>query len=166
MRWADPSLAEWWSTGRDQPPSPDALERRRRFLLFQQELTIALHRAGVSLLAGTDTPNPLLVPGFSLHDELAALVDAGLEPVEALRAATVNAGRFLEPPGELGVAARGALADLVIVDRNPLDDTGALRRPWAVVSRGALLDRAALDALLERAARSMVGRGPGNRDEP
>lgn len=152
MRWADPSLADWWNTGRGDPPALEALERRRRFFLFQQELTVALHEAGVPLLAGTDAPYPLLVPGFSLHDELAALVETGLTPLDALRAATLNAGRFLELPLELGVVRPGALADLVIVDHDPLDDIRALRRPWAVVSRGVLLGRAALDALLERAA--------------
>lgn len=152
MRWADPSLEEWWNTGRGNPPSPEALERRRRFFLFQQELTMALHEAGVPLLAGTDTPYPLLVPGFSLHDELAALVATGLTPLEALRTATLNPARLLRRQGEIGVIRPGALADLVIVGDNPLDDIRTLRRPWAVISRGVLLERAALDALLERAA--------------
>lgn len=148
MRWMDPGWADWWSAGRGQPPSPAALERRRRFLLFQQELTAALHRKGVPLLTGTDTPYPLLVPGFSLHHELAALARMGLSPLEVLRAATVNAARALGRAGELGVIREGALADLVVVDRNPLDELSVLKHPFAVVIRGGYLDRAALDRLL------------------
>ena len=152
MAWADPSLAGWWSMGRGQPPSPGALERRRHFLTFQQRLTAALHAAGVTILAGTDTPYPLLVPGFALHHELGALVEAGLSPLDAIRAATVHAARALGMEGDLGTVRAGAAADLLIVDGDPLEDLTALRRPWAVVSRGVFLDRDALDRLLDQAA--------------
>lgn len=148
MRWMDPSWAGWWSMGRGQAPSPEALERRRRFLLFQQELTAALHGEGVPLLTGTDTPYPLLVPGFSLHHEFEALTRVGLSPLDVLRAATVNAARALGRVGELGVIREGALADLVVVDRNPLEELSVLRRPFAVVIRGGYLDRATLDRML------------------
>jgi CubicO group peptidase (beta-lactamase class C family)/imidazolonepropionase-like amidohydrolase len=148
LRWMDPSLEGWWSQGRDDPPDPAALERRRRFFLFQQELTAALAARGVPLLAGTDTPYPLMVPGFSLHHELRALVDAGLDPLEAVRAATRNPALFLGRGDDMGFVGVGALADLVITDGHPLRDVATLMRPWAVVSRGDLLERAELDGLL------------------
>lgn len=99
----------------------------------------ALHRAGVRVLAGTDTPNPCLVPGASLHDELALLVQAGLTPREALAAATVEAARFLGLADRLGTVEAGKTADLVLVRGNPVDDIGAVRNVVGVVFGGRLL---------------------------
>jgi imidazolonepropionase-like amidohydrolase len=100
----------------------------------------ALHKGGVSLLAGTDTPNPFVVPGFSLHDELALLVEAGLSPAAALAAATRDAARFLDAR-DWGTIASGNVADLVLLDANPLADIANTRRISRVVVRGRLLDR-------------------------
>lgn len=154
VRYVPKNLQGWWGSLRkpaDAPdPGPDDPRRRRAeaFYAFQRDLTAALHEAGVPLLAGTDTPNPLLVPGFSIHDELAALVDAGLAPIEALKAATADGARFLGEEGEWGVVAPGAAADLVLVEANPLEDLGTLERPAGVLVRGRWLDRAALDRML------------------
>lgn len=108
----------------------------------------ALHRAGVPLLAGTDTGNPLLIPGYSLHKELELLVSAGLTRLEALQTATINPARFLEATDSLGAVERGKLADLVLLDGDPLADIRNTRRIRAVVANGRYYDRAALDALL------------------
>jgi imidazolonepropionase-like amidohydrolase len=77
-----------------------------------------------------------VAPGTSLHDELDELVAAGLTRYQALRAATSEAGRFLEIPG-LGTIAPGAPADLLLVEGNPLADLGRLRRFEGLVQRGA-----------------------------
>jgi imidazolonepropionase-like amidohydrolase len=111
----------------------------------------ALERAGVSLLAGTDLGNPLLAPGYSLHQELGLLVDAGLTPLAALRTATLNPARFLEATDSLGTVDAGKLADLVLLEANPLDDITSTQRIAGVVSNGRYLDREALDALLATA---------------
>ena len=81
----------------------------------QLELVGALHRAGVKLLAGTDTPNPFVYPGESLHDELELLVKAGLTPIEALRCATLRPAEYLGMPDRLGSISTGKLADLVLL---------------------------------------------------
>jgi imidazolonepropionase-like amidohydrolase len=99
----------------------------------------ALHKAGVPLLAGTDTPNPFVVPGFSLHDEIALLVEAGLTPFAALAASTREAARFLG--GDWGLLEAGRPADLVVLDANPLDDIRHTRRIHTVVLQGAVIDR-------------------------
>lgn len=112
----------------------------------------ALHRAGVPILAGTDVGNPLLVPGASLHDELALLVEAGLTPLAALRAATLEPARYLRATDSLGSVSAGALADLVLLDADPLVDIGNARRMRAVIANGRLLDRPALQALRTDAA--------------
>jgi imidazolonepropionase-like amidohydrolase len=110
-----------------------------------------INRAGVPMLAGSDCPNPYVYPGFSLHDELGLLVHAGLTPAEALRTATINPARFLGVTDSLGVVAIGKVADLVLLDGNPLQDIANTKRISAVIRGGHLLDRRALDGLLARA---------------
>ena len=107
-----------------------------------------MRRAGVRFLAGTDTGNPFCFPGFSLHDELALLVDAGLTPMEALQSATSNAAIFAGKADSLGTIEKGKIADLVLLDANPLDQIADTRRIAAVVVGGELFDRPRLDAML------------------
>ena len=118
--------------------------------VFQKELEIvgAMQKAGVPILAGTDTGNPLCFPGFSLHDELALLVIAGLTPVEALRSATLNPAKFFGLDQTLGTIEEGKTADLVLLDADPLADIRNTQRINAVVANGRLFDRKALDKML------------------
>ena len=115
------------------------------------DLVGRLNRAGVPMLAGSDSPNPYVYPGFSLHDELGLLVHAGLTPAEALRTATINPARFLGLTDSLGVVATGKVADLVLLDGNPLQDIANTKRIRAVIQGGHFLDRHPLDALLAHA---------------
>lgn len=99
-------------------------------------MTRELARMHATILAGTDAGVPYVVPGESLHDELGLLVDAGLSPAEALRAATINAARFMKR-NDIGVIKKGAVADLVLLSRNPLDDIRNTRSVVAVYRGGA-----------------------------
>jgi len=117
----------------------------------QVELVGMMHRAGLEFLAGTDVGNPYCFPGFSLHDELGLLVQAGLTPMEALQSATLNPARFLGKEQEIGSVEEGKIADLVLLDANPLQDISNTQRIYAVVVNGRLLDRTALDVLLAQA---------------
>ncbi len=108
----------------------------------------AMRRAGVKVLAGTDTPNAYCFPGFSLHDELELLVRAGFTPLEALQAATLDPARFLNLSASLGTVERGKLADLVLLDANPLESIGNTRRIAAVVADGRYLPRESLQKML------------------
>jgi len=121
--------------------------------VFKKEVEIvgAMQRAGVPLLAGTDTGNPFCFPGFSLHDELALMVIGGLTPVEALRAATLNPAKFLGLDKTLGTIEPGKIADLVLLDADPLADIRNTQKINAVISNGRLFDRKALNKMLERA---------------
>ena len=114
----------------------------------------AMHRAGVPLLAGTDMPNPWVIPGFSLHLELALLVEGGLTPLDAIRTATINPARFLNATDSLGSIAPGYVADLVLLDANPLADIHHTERIRAVLVNGRLLERSELDQLLAEAERA------------
>ena len=107
-----------------------------------------MNRAGAPIVAGTDTGNPYTFAGFSLHDELALLVEAGLSPMQALQAATINSARLIGRAAELGTVTVGKLADLVLLDADPVRDVRNTQRINAVVSNGRLWDRPALDRLL------------------
>lgn len=113
-----------------------------------KELVGMMQKSGVEFLAGTDTPNPYCFPGFSLHDELALMVEAGITPMEALKTATINPARFLGIENSLGTIKPGKLADLILLDANPLQDIRNTQKIEVVVSNGRLLDREALDRML------------------
>jgi len=135
------------------PPGPHAAMLKLSRADFDESLKIVglMYRAGVPILAGTDAMNPNCFPGFSLHDELALLVDAGLPPLAALQAATRNAAQFMGQLDRRGTIEAGKVADLVLLDKDPLADIHNTRAIQAVVLNGRLLPRAALDAMLEKA---------------
>ena len=123
--------------------------------MLETSLGIAkrMHEAGVPILAGTDMGVPLSFPGFSLHDELALLVeDIGLEPIDAIRAATSAPASLFDAPG--GQLREGAPADLVLLDASPLDDIANTATVRAVIVRGQLYAREQVDALLEKVRRT------------
>jgi imidazolonepropionase-like amidohydrolase len=105
-------------------------------------------------MAGTDVGLPNLFPGFSLHDELALLVEAGLTPLHALQAATLNAAEGMSLGGNVGTIEVGKLADLVLLDAHPLAAITNTTRIAAVVVSGRLLERANLDQLLHAATQA------------
>ena len=115
---------------------------------FSFDRTRDLRDAGVKLLAGTDMPQAFIYPGFSLHDELALMVRSGLTPLEALRAATYNPADYFTALDSLGTVSTGKLADLVLLDANPLVDIRNTRRISAVIANGRLFDSAARARLL------------------
>ena len=117
---------------------------------FQRYLVLvsSLHKAGVGIIAGTDTPSPFVAPGFSLAEELELYVKAGLSPLEAIRTATYNPALFLGREKDLGTIEPGKLADLILLDANPSDDIRNIRKIFALVYDGAYYDRGALDSML------------------
>jgi imidazolonepropionase-like amidohydrolase len=117
---------------------------------FQQDLKLvgAMKKAGVGILAGTDTGNPYCIAGFTLHDELQLLVRAGLTPLQALQAATVNPARFLGKEDDFGVLKVGRIANLVLLEANPLDNIANTTKIAAVILDGQFLTRSALDGML------------------
>jgi imidazolonepropionase-like amidohydrolase len=108
-----------------------------------------MHRAGVRILAGSDAPW-LVVPGFSLHDELVLLVKAGFTPAEALRTATLDSAQFLGLENSLGTVEPGKLADLVLLDANPQEDIRNTQKISGVFLQGRYFNRQALDGLLQQ----------------
>jgi imidazolonepropionase-like amidohydrolase len=151
MRYMAPADTAWWlSISRRYAQLMDQEDVARNRSLFQHEIEIvgAMSRAGVPLLVGTDVSNPWVYWGSSVHDELALFVQAGLTPLAALQAATISPARFLHATDSLGTIAPGKVADLVVLDANPLDDIANTRRIHAVIVRGVLVDIAARQRLL------------------
>jgi len=114
---------------------------------FLFKIVAGLQAAGVRMMAGTDATNPMMVPGFSLHDELEQLVQAGLTPFEALVTTTRNPQLFLGRLQETGTVTRGKSADLVLLEGNPLESISNTRRIAGVVIRGRWLDARQLEVI-------------------
>jgi predicted amidohydrolase YtcJ len=112
-----------------------------RFADWSLFLTGRMYDKGIPIAAGTDTPIGLSVPGFSLHSELQMLVQAGLPPIEAIRAATVRPAQYFSLHDEMGSIDVGKRADLVLLNKNPLLDIRHTRSIAAVVSKGVLVPR-------------------------
>jgi imidazolonepropionase-like amidohydrolase len=134
--------------------SPERRELGRRTFERQLEVVGEMYRDSVPLLAGTDEPNPYTIPGFSIHDELELLVKAGLPPMAALQTATRNPALFLGGLDSLGTIEPGKLADLVLLDADPLENIANTRAISVVVVNGRFLDRSALDEILHSVVRN------------
>jgi imidazolonepropionase-like amidohydrolase len=129
----------------------DSLTVRARFVQHELDIVARLHKAGVPLLAGTDTPAGVdLTPGISLHLELQRFVAAGLTPLEALQTATLNPAKFYGKLNEYGSVQPGRIADLVLLSANPLENIKNTRSITAVFADGRYYSSADLDALREK----------------
>lgn len=104
-----------------------------------QHLLSKLLQQGGKVLAGTDAPN-MLLPGISLHQELQLLVDAGLTPMQAIVAATSRPAAYVRKEADLGTVSPGKIADLLILDADPLEDIRNTRKIHSVIQGGKVLD--------------------------
>ena len=154
-----PRILASWEDRADNlaPPTPQdaALLSSYRKKQFQHALESVrlMRKAGVSILAGTDTgaSNQNMFPGFSLHEEMAFLVKGGLTPLEALQCATLNAAKWLNRLDTLGTVEPGKFADLVLLDADPILDIHNTTKISEVFLAGKEFDRAALDQMLRNA---------------
>lgn len=138
--------------------TPEFIVQKKRLYLKELELVRSMHRAGVPFLAGTDIPGAYTYPGFSLHDELELFVENGFTPYESLQTATINPARFLGKQDSLGTIEVGKIADLLLLDANPLTDIRNTRKIFAVFSDGRYLSRQDLDRMLGDVAESAKSR--------
>lgn len=141
-----PPPHRWRGWASEPQPPGDPLSR-----IFARQLWVvaAMARAGVPILAGSDTPNLYAAPGLALHDELELLVRAGLSPLQAIQSATLRPAEYLSATDSLGTVAAGRVADLVVLQGDPTLDIRNTRRIEMVMTRGRLLDAAALARLRE-----------------
>lgn len=152
MAFVSPGIMAWWK-GFARPARSDHGSDHQfdsgAFYDFQLKLTKGLFDAGVPLLAGTDAPNPGMVHGFALHEELRNLVLSGLSPYESLKIATGNGAKFLGLEDEIGKVEVGTMADLVLLSDNPLVNIENTKNIEGVMVRGKWYSRNQLDQLLE-----------------
>lgn len=145
LRYLHPLMRWQWLEDVDatitNDPSAEARQAYRDFYYKGLELTGAAHRAGVRILAGTD----YIVAGADLHRELVNLVAAGLSPAEALKTATLNPALYFGLDQEFGSVEAGKVADLLLLEADPLQDIRNTQRIQSVVFNGNLYDRKALD---------------------
>jgi len=151
LRFVPDLVRDWWRPENDlfgsEYAEEDWLTVERGFSNIL-EVTAIMAEHGVKILAGSDTPNAFAFPGFGLHDELMLLVEAGLSPLEALQAATIDAARFLQSTDTMGSVEPGKVADLVLLEGNPLETISNTQAISAVILDGLLLDRTELDEML------------------
>lgn len=164
LAFANPAMVEGtklrkgWIPGNNRyQPSPDAfpdpkaaeLERKfwETYARANDLLTEIFAKHGVTILAGTDTGGPLLVPGFSLHDELEYLVKCGMTPTQAIYSATVAPNRWNKR--KAGIIQQGYLADLVLLRENPLEQITHTQSIESVIVKGRYLDRSTLRDILD-----------------
>jgi amidohydrolase family protein len=127
----------------------DPLPVREKFVQHELDIVKKLNQAGIPFLAGTDCPAGVdVIPGFSLHLELQRFIAAGFTPLEALQTATIRPAQFLDKLNDYWTVETGKVADLVLLDANPLDDIANTQKIAAVVVAGRYLSRANLDRIL------------------
>ncbi len=150
MKYIAPAFHTFWDRHLRQPHDLPATIVEGRKWVFRQTIEIAreAHEWGVNLLVGTDVGGISIFPGFSVHEELELLAEAGLSPAEALQAATLNPARYLGAADSLGTVTVGKLADLVLLNADPLADIRNTQTISAVMVRGRLFARPQLDSLL------------------
>ncbi|HSM09045.1 MAG TPA: amidohydrolase family protein [Gemmatimonadota bacterium] len=154
LRYVSAQQAQQWAGSvRQMTSNPSfSADDGRRFLELRRRVLKSLHDAGAGILLGSDAPQVFNVPGFSMHEELAEYVRAGLSPFEALRTGTVEVARFYGVDDERGTVAEGMVADLVLVRGNPLEDVGNVREPAGVMLRGRWLPGDQIEQRLEEIA--------------
>lgn len=164
LEFVPPALRKQWDPRAPQNQLSDA-DSNWWVHVFANDLKLAreMHKAGVQMLAGSDSLDRFVFPGSSLHQELEVLVEVGLSPMEALQAATRDAARFFGRERETGKIAPGVDADMVVLDANPLQSITNTREISAVIRQGAYLDRDTLNALLAKAKAAAAKAGtPAN----
>jgi imidazolonepropionase-like amidohydrolase len=168
LRYFGGEMLSWVSAKDGVPPymkdwTPADYSMERELFIYEQKLVGAMFRPGVPLLAGTDDANPYCFPGFSLHDELALMVESGVSPLGALQSATWNAALFIEATKTYGSVEPGKVADLVLLNADPLENIHNTSKISEVFLAGKEFDRAALDHMLATAEAAAKTALPNDR---
>jgi len=153
LKYMPPSMRDYWNPKNDarfKMYTAENWAESKQVYAKYLEVIGAMRRAGVEILAGTDVSNPYCFPGFSLHDELALLVKAGLTPMEALQAATRSPAKYLGLLDSLGTVEQGKIADLALLDANPLAEISNTQKINAVIVGGKLIPKSEIEAMLAK----------------
>ena len=140
--WVHPSHLYYWDNS-GYPIFDNSQDRLRQQqeILYLKRFLLRAQQSGVTTAIGTDTPFPRLAPGFSLHDEMAHYVDAGIKPVEVLKSATSINAKVLNLETKVGQLKSGFNADFVAVRGNPLNDIRDIQKTKLVVRKGMVISQ-------------------------
>ena len=127
-----------WMQGSLKLANIDVTENAKKFDAWSLSLVNKMHQEGVKIIAGTDTPIGYLTPGYSLHKELELLSEAGLSNMDVLRSATITPAEFFGMENQMGTIEVGKLADLVILDKNPLMSISNTQSIHRVIVKGQI----------------------------
>lgn len=123
-------------------------EAQKGYTQWAENMVRKMNDKGITFMAGTDCPIFFLPPGRSLHEELAKLVEFGLSPLQAIETATANPAEFFDMQDELGFISEGMIADLLLLDANPLDDISHTLKLNTMIKDGKIYNRKSLDEML------------------
>ncbi|MEP5610914.1 MAG: amidohydrolase family protein [Cyclobacteriaceae bacterium] len=156
MQYMPKSTVESWVNGKKGLVNSDRYnpEQWVRFDQIRKKLLFALQQDGHGILLGSDAPQIFNVPGFSIHHEIKGMLNAGITPLQALQAGTVNPAKFFDMEGQFGEIIEGSSADFLLLKANPLDDMEALRNHDGVMVRGQWLSREEIDTQLAEIAKN------------
>jgi len=154
VKYVHPNVfgAQGWGPGANRYVEIGSRPWYPDYLAAQEKMLLALNESGALLMSGTDVPVPVMVPGFSLHDEFETMADVGLSPYDVLKTTTYNPALYLGELEEFGTVEAGKRADLVLLEANPLEEITNTRGIAGVMVRGRYYSRADLDFMLEVAA--------------
>jgi imidazolonepropionase-like amidohydrolase len=151
-KYMKPETVTQWNTTKTNlmaNPQYDAA-KVEALIRIRRKLISECQKNGVGLLLGCDAPQVFNVPGFSTHNELEYLVAAGLTPYQAIQTGTINVARYLGKEKESGTVAVGKMADLILINADPLHSVSNTKKIEGVVLNGKWMDRAVLDAQLAK----------------
>ncbi|MFK7925738.1 MAG: amidohydrolase family protein [Bacteroidia bacterium] len=150
MQYMDPKTVANWEKGKFGMLNYEkwSEERIERFFALRRQMLKALQEAGAGILLGSDAPQVFNVPGFSIHHEMAEMVNSGLSPYEVLRAGTINPAIFFGKEGQFGMIAVGASADLILLSANPLESVNNVKNALGVMRGGVWLSQKDIETRL------------------
>ena len=148
---------DWRDSSKPRETDAQLRERQQKFELLIKQLPL-MESSGMVILAGTDAAamNDFIYPGVSLHNELEIYQNGGMTPLSVLQSATINGAKFMGVSDSLESIEPGKIADIVLLNDNPLKDIRATKDIFAVIKNGVYFDRAGLDSLLEKAKRARI----------
>ncbi len=156
MQYMPKSTVENWVNGKKALINSERYNEERwiKFDQIRKKLLYSLQQSGHGILLGSDAPQVFNVPGFSIHHEIQGMLNAGITPLQAIQAGTINPAKFFNMEGQFGEIKEGASADLILLNSNPLDNMENLRNPAGVMVRGRWLSRTDIDSKLEEIAKN------------
>ena len=142
---------ERWNIKERYWKNPPPEESLKKYVYLRKKMTFELWKAGVPLMVGSDSPEWFLAQGFSIHDELETFVQAGISPFSALQTATVNTAAYLGVSERKGTIEKGKQADLLLLDKNPLEDIRNTRSISGLWIGGKYYNQKGIEKMLEAA---------------